>query len=534
MNTGTTTPTSILNELGKAVKMHNFYPSGHPQFDTAMGKCFEHIKHWLDDNGAIKFSITHRGFKCGSDSIGLGSKDIGDLAKKFFIRKIKELEITTRLSCDDVKELVDILRLEPKEISAAGGIEELFAARGVDGLLLNEMRYEGLKELKAKLQHQQLKISEEMTLDDENELEEIAEEENNEEEIGEQDDENEAVDESLMEMVEKIKTEDDLLKFNDLSVRIVERCAALMAVNALDEVLPAIFIFLELTNPEDRRGRDFNSMAKTQLRSLLEAPALLRRLAERVGSKDEIKREAIEQCLLIAEDTSLVINILLDDAVQAAEATVRRNLFNTLKLFKKKLLPFIEERIKSGVWYEVRQMAALLGEIGDPDNLPLLKEIYGADDVKIKKEALKSLARIPSVEAAAFLSEALGEDDASLVCQAIVSLGFLRDSSAVDNISEIALKWEPFNKTHNLQKEAIRALGNIASPASCPALTRILMRKSWFSKQYNEELRNLAAKSLGMIGDDEAYKALEKAMKNSEGTLYDTCKRAIERKDGEN
>ncbi|MFQ5480186.1 MAG: HEAT repeat domain-containing protein [Thermodesulfobacteriota bacterium] len=514
--------------------MHNFYPSGHPNFDTALGRCFTHIKHCVDEMGVIKYSINPRGFKCSSKPIGAESKEISELAKKFFIRKIKELEITSRLKAEEIKELVYILRMEPSDISAAGGIEQLFVEKGVDGLLLNEMHYEGLKKLKAKLQQQKAEESNPLFADSGQEEIEADDTEEEEEERAEADESAEARDENLMEMLAKIKTETDILKFNDLSVRINERCGALIAINSLDEVMPAAFLFMELSNRDAREDKDFVAMARTQLRSLLESASLLRHIAHRAGNKEEINREIIEQCLLTAPDKGIVINILLDDAVQAPEAIVRRNIFNTLLLFKETLIPYIEERIKSGVWYEVRQMAALLGEIGDAENLHLLEEIYSHDNVKIKKEALKSLARIPSAEAAAFLSQALMEDDTSLVSQAIVSLGFLRDSSALENITEIAAKWEPFAKSHNLQKEAIKALGNIGSPDSVPALSGILMRKSWFSRQYNDELRALAAKSLGMIGNENAYKALETAMEKSEGALYATCKSALEKKDGEN
>ncbi|MFQ5428221.1 MAG: HEAT repeat domain-containing protein [Thermodesulfobacteriota bacterium] len=529
MDSSNATPTTILNELNKAVKMHNFYPSGHPHFETALGQCYLHIKRCVDERGVIKYSINHKGFQCDSKSISADSEEIGELAKKFFLRKIKELEITTRLSSEDIKELVYVLRLEPSEISDVGGIERFFAERGVEGLLLNEMHYEGLKKLKAELQ--QRKAEEVNTLAADSGVEEIAiDEEADGKDTSQSEDDAKARDEDLMEMIEKIREEQDLLKYNDLSVRIKERSAALIAVNSMDEVMPAIFTFFELSRPGPRERKDYITMAETQLKSLLRLTPFLRHLTQRAGSKEEINRETIEQCLLIASDTAIVINLLLDDAVQAPEAIVRRNIYNTLLLFGEKLIPFIEERIRSGVWYEVRQMAALLGEIGDTSNLHLLEEIYQHDNVKIKKEALKSLARIPSVEAAAFLSKALEEEDTSLVSQAIVSLGFLRDTSALEAITAIALIWEPFAKSHNLQKEAIKALGNIGSPDSVPALSQILMRKSWFSRQDNDELRGLAAKALGMIDDEKAYKALEKAMKKTEGSLYATCKRALEKK----
>ncbi len=524
MDSNKATPVTILNELNRAVKMHNFYPSGHPHFETALGNCVKTIKSYLSTSDDIKFTISPKGFEFHSQRIGADSRDIAELAKKFFMRKIKEISITTMVNTGDIKELIEALRMEPSELSAGGGIERFFAEKGVEGLLLNEMRYEDLKKLRSEIQ-EEAKEAEVLSTDPGQEDMDIDESEGDK--IIQPEGGTDVNDETLQDMIEKIRTESDFLKFNDLSVRIRERCVALVAIKAFEDAIPALFIFLELSNSEPPRPKDFMSMADSQLKALLRSEPLLRYLAERVGRKEEISRESIQGCLLRAGDS--VINILLEDAVQAPEAIVRRNISDTLLLFKERLLPHIEESIKNGTWYEVRQIAALLGEMGDEANIHLLKKIYTHDNLKVKKEALKSLARIPSEEAALFLSGALSEEDASLVTQAIVSLGFLGDSSALEDISEIAVKWEPFANSHTMQKEAIKALGNIGSNASVKTLTRILMRKSWFGKQDNEELRELAARSLGKIGDEEAYLSLKNAMKNNEGALYATCKRVLEK-----
>ncbi len=527
MDPGKATPTTILNELSRAVKMHNFYPTGHPHFRTALAQCVGHIKDFVTETEEVKYTISPRGFEFRSKQVGADSKDISELAKKCFLRKIRELTITWRVREEEIKELVEVLRMEPGELSEAGGIERVFAERGVEGLLLNEMRYEDLKRMKAE---SQIESHEADPLAVDPGAEDLAVDETEGDKIIQPKSEGGGSDEALSDMIEKIRVERDFLRFNDLSVRIKERCSALISINALGEVVPAVLVFHELSCADSPLPKDLTGMARTQLKGLLHSEPLLRYLAGRAGDREEVNRDAIQQCLLLARDN--IIDILLDDAVQAPEATVRRNIFNTLLLFDKRLLPFITERIKRGVWYEVRQMAALLGEIGERENVRLLEEIYGHENVKVKKEALKSLARIPSRESSEILRGALAEEDTSLVTQAIVSLGCLRDASAIDAISEMALKWEPFARDHNIQKEAIKALGNIGSAASTGTLTRILMRKSWFSREDNEELRELAARSLGMIGDEEACKALKKAMKKSEGALYATCKRVLEGKDG--
>jgi len=526
MDSDKTTPTTILNELNRAVKMHNFYPSGHPHFETALSLCVEHIKGFVTETQEIKYTISPKGFEYRSEQIGAESGEISELAKKFFLRKIKELSITWRVHEDEIKTLVEVLRMEPSELSERGGIERFFAEREIEGLLLNEMRYEDLKRLKAEMQ-QETNETDSIYLDPG--LEDVAIDDSSGDEIVQPGEDAETTDVALHEMIEQIKSEKDFLKFNDLSVRIRERCSALVAINALSETIPALLVFLQISGPESTKPKDFIGIASTQLKAILRSEPLLRYIAGRAGAREEANRTEIQQCLLRAEDS--VINILLDDAVQAPEAMVRRNIFNTLLLFKERLQPFIEERMQSNVWYEVRQVATLLGETGDAANIDLLKRIYTHDNVKVKKEALKSLARIPSTEAALLLSEVLNEEDESLVTQAIVSLGFLGDTSALEPISEIALRWEPFAKGHTMQQEAIKALGNIGSSDSIATLTHILMRKSWFGKHSNEKLRVLAAKSIGKIDDEAAKVSLKKAMKNSEGALYATCKRVLDQND---
>jgi len=523
MGSGKATPTTILNELNRAVKMHNFYPSGHPHFKTALSQCVDSIRRCLSASDELKYSISPKGFEFQSQRIGADSGEIADLAKKFFLRKIKELSITSMVTEGDIQELVTALRMEPAELSSGGGAERFFAERGVEGLLLNEMRYEDLKKLKTEIE-QDSKDAEILSADSEQEY--IDNDNAEGEERIEQEKSAGTNDETLQRMIDKIRVETDFLKFNDLSVRIRERCGALIAINALEDAVPALFVFLELSNAEPPKPKDFVGIADSQLKGLLRSESLLRYLTERIGSKEEIERELIQQCILLSGDS--VINILLDKAVQAPEAAVRRNIFDTLLLFKERLLPYIEERIKSGAWYEVRQIAALLGDIGKEDNIHLLEEIYTHENIKVKKEALKSLARIPSAAAARLLNEALSEEDTSLATQAIVSIGSLGDPSAQEAIAKIAVKWTPFAKSFNMQKEAIKALGNIGGDVSVTTLTQILMRKSWFGKQDNEELRELAAKSLGKIDNEEARMSLKTAMRSSEGALYATCKRSLE------
>ena len=222
---------------------------------------------------------------------------------------------------------------------------------------------------------------------------------------------------------------------------------------------------------------------------------------------------------------------MLNALIDAQEASRRRNIFNATILFGKKILPLVHKELDNEQWYAVRQMVALLGELGDPSTINLLEYAYANEDLRVKKEVLKSLARIQGAASTAFLLRTLDEEDQALVIQAIISLGMLRDSSAVDEIGKIALKWKPFSDNQDSKREAIKALGIISDTRAIPYLTKILLKTRWFNKQVYEDARSLAANSLNMIGGEEAYKAIAKVRANSTGELYNICKRILDGKE---
>jgi HEAT repeat protein len=338
--------------------------------------------------------------------------------------------------------------------------------------------------------------------------------------------EEEAPEEGLKELFEKLSRESDLLKYTDLSIRVSEKAAALAFAKRFGEASPVLTLFMRHSSPASNLPVEVRSVALKRLDELLRDVATIKYLTFRAGAKGVEDRSDVQRLLVRAGDPA--IEELLDALIDAPEASIRRNLFNTVILFGKKILPHIEKRLATGQWYAIRQMVAILGELGDPDTQRMLEAAYGHEDIRVKKEVLKSLARFQTARSTGFLMESLEEEDPSIKIQAIISLGMRRDPAAINRLGEIALKWEPFSDSQDTQKEAIKALGIIGDQKSSSFLTKILLRKKWLGKKMNEDLRVLAANSLGMLGGAEAYEAIEKARKKSTGDLYNACKRILE------
>jgi HEAT repeat protein len=188
----------------------------------------------------------------------------------------------------------------------------------------------------------------------------------------------------------------------------------------------------------------------------------------------------------------------------------------------------VERRLGDERWFAARQMVSLLGVLGGTQSLDALETAYARAEISVKKEVLKSLARIPSERSSKILMEALKDSNRSIQGQSIISLGMLKDPDAVDVLGEIAVKRDTFSDYFELRKEAVKALGIIGDEMAVPFLTRLLFKRVWFGKKHHEEICSLAVIALGKIGGHEALEAIARAYNESAGALYSTCKRVLE------
>ncbi|MBI2400986.1 MAG: HEAT repeat domain-containing protein [Deltaproteobacteria bacterium] len=515
----------ILIELAKAVKMHNFYPEGHPQLDAALTKSYLQLKKCIELQGELKWRLDQKGFYDGKTQIAPGNAEGAALAKRLFFRKVKELTFTSTVSMHDLRVLLSIIKAEPEEVAAKGGVEAMFATLDVEGILLNELHYEDLKRLKSEIQRQK-EEEEERAAQEARKPEEQsgASSTAQEEEPGEKPEE-ERDETSLEEFLRRANKENDLLKYNDLAIRIKEKLDPLLAEKDIEKVYPALMTFYAHAVPSSGKTEGIRATALEKLKSLLNRDVLAY-LALKAGAKENQQRGATQSILVYSGDPGA--EALLDAIIEAPEAATRRHLFNALVRFGSRLRPLAEARLNHPAWFVCRQMVSLLGDVGGQEAIPALEGAYTHEEPRVKKEVMKSLVKIGTPRAATFLIEKLREEDPSLMAQAIISLGMLKDPASIEPLAEIASKRENFSDLMESQKEAVKALGIIGNSRAVPHLEKILFRKVWFGKKANDELRLLAALSLGMIGTPEALKAVREASSRAAGELQTACKRVLD------
>jgi len=514
--------TNILIELNKAVKTLNFYPEGHPNLDSVIKNFHSMLLNETAQRGPFTWNTDKKGISVANVQVAPGNAVVAGLAKSFFYRKIRAITITPDVSIEDIKTFAKILAEDAEDVFAKGGVERILAKNDVKGILLNEMSYKDLADLKEKIEEEEKNKEEEK----EEETEELAgenvrEEEASPEEAGEE------KNETLEALVEKMEKETDAIFYNDIASRVCENLDGLYAEKNIDRAIPALIVFGKQTFPAFAADNNIRKRAGECLSKFLTEEALTR-IVKRIGNKEEPLRPALAQLIIMSGDTGA--SLMINELVETSDGQARRIFFNMLVRLGEKIRPLVEAKVLDTRWSAIRQMVALLGAIGDARSIPALEAAYSHADVHVKKEVLKSFALIHSPRATELLLSALKEKngDKGLMGQAIISLGVLKEVSAVDTIGEIALRKDAFSDDTDLQREAIKALGMIRDDRSVQYLKKILFRKAWFGKDTNEELRTLAALSLGKVDSPEAKNALDEVCRDSSGKLYNACKRIHE------
>ncbi len=551
----------ILMELNKSVKALHFYPEGHPNLDGTVERLYSILTDVLSVKDNIEWSVDKTGFREKNKPIAQTKNWTASLAKEFFIRHIKKITLTRDITMDSLKTFLSIFKQEPGNLLQKGGVGKQLSEQGVPGIALEDVLYGEFQKLTEDIRDMAGKEEEAgegkgKAEEGKEGLEEAEEGGKGEEksttgikdESGEAGQESETRDktylletesldsilQNLDELKETEKTLYELLKdleeerdsdnYFRLANEIRDKINQSEDEKKLDDILNTLEVFLIHSTSEGNKPKVIAAIAHDNLKELLTRDTTIY-LISRLCQRQEAKRHAIQKILLRTGEKG--INLLLDAFPDAKETHARRHLYNTLLLFGEAVREEVERRIDDERWFIVRQMVALLGEIGNPKSIKALKKAFIKPEPRVKQEVIKSLGRIPSKESSAILFRILKNSDISLVLNAITSLGILRDQSAIEFLGEIALQRDTFSENIDLRKEAIKALGLIGDEKAIPIFTELLTKKVWFGKRGNEEIRAQTVISLGRIGGETAYKTIENIAKTASGIVHHACEKTL-------
>jgi len=216
------------------------------------------------------------------------------------------------------------------------------------------------------------------------------------------------------------------------------------------------------------------------------------------------KNKKNEACQVFAGFGSIVINKLLDGLKKSSDSKARISIIHIIEEIGPVAIPAIKASIDMNApWYYLRNMAYVLGRIGNEKSIDILKPLLLHKEKRVSKEAFKSVYQTGGNMRGSLLLSVLPHVDKELRINIIEMLGKIKCAEAVTDL-QFMLKSKAGTMAKNdqisLQEEICNALGAIGSTEAIKILSEIAESKSILGMgAYSKEVKYAAERALAYI-----------------------------------
>jgi len=207
--------------------------------------------------------------------------------------------------------------------------------------------------------------------------------------------------------------------------------------------------------------------------------------------------------LILAGFSDIIINKLLNSLQDTSDSKERISIIHVIEEIGQRAIPTIKERITvNAPWYFLRNLAYILGRIGNETSVDLLRPLLLHKDKRVCKEAFKSIGQIGGNKKGSLVLSVLSQADQELRINIIEMLGKIRCTEAVPKLLDMLKNKSSMAKDDqiSLQEKICNALGSIGSNEAIKALSEIAESKSFLGiRSHPDEVRHAAKRALTSI-----------------------------------
>lgn len=515
-----------LRSLGIIIKTVRLYPAGHPARLRAIAQGIEYFTAALAGHDMLLLEVRKDHFEQQGQPVAADNPALKGLARHLFLRKVQSLAILPEIGEEELEQFADCLAVDAEEISRRGGFDPLLATSGITNIWINET---DLSQILSSREDKQARLDAEST----QKTAESAAAENPEaaDQSGQSVMINRLHDESQVQTPEKLLA---LMKqeSSDDNYRLLVR-KLMDAISLLDHNLEfARLCKILLALGDNCRNPRLSEVRRDACRNALEIlleDHLLQQLSavmcRPATTRDNMKR--LQHLFMLTGERAA--DILAQRLAEEAEAHARKILAQTLVRMESAALPAMHRLLSDARWYVIRNALVIIGEIRDPSRVPQLGGFLGHDDVRVRREAVRTLARIGTPEAVEVLLSTMEKrkSDSDLQMQALLFLGALKQRAALPHLLRFVTSADPLLRRAALTRGAVKALGEIGAEEAVAPLAMLMNRRKLLYKRRFQEIQEAAALALARIGTPEARSALSIAARQGTGRLAQTATRAL-------
>lgn len=207
----------------------------------------------------------------------------------------------------------------------------------------------------------------------------------------------------------------------------------------------------------------------------------------------------------------------------------RRTLIDALTFLGSKDITTLAKGLKDDRWYVVRNIIYILRRIGDKKAVEYLTKAVKHNDIRVRKEVLKSLGDLGGPAVVPTIRDCLNDPDTSVSIFAVRALGTVGSDVAKRVLMEKILDKKFIDKDFSEKKEYFESLSRWKDNDTFEFLLRIARKKTLFKRAKNDEIRACSAHALGMMDNKDALSVLYKLRDSKNKFLSEYAYAAVKR-----
>jgi HEAT repeat protein len=520
MQVTTTSPQVLLEALGnvsRALRAWQFYPAGHPSRKMSIIQAHLSLLRALDGND-LSLRCGRTGFSLpDGEALPDGMRVTASLSFELFARRAQTITFLGDLFQEDLLDFIRIVSLAPDDVQQAGGLEKIMQEHGIRTIWANEFDLTVILGKRYEIESRGVLPA---GLD---EIEEAGPElPATRESIPPPEDTD--PEQALHTLLSRLGTIVDEDLYPMLARQGVACCDTLITRHEPALVLPCAELFARHA-ADPGRGKRIRAAACLGLEKLAGRDEFLTFVMESLGAADVVS----SQCALavLAAGGQTAVRRAVDKMAATENPAVRKKLTLLLVRLGKSAVAPILSILDDSRWYIVKNLTAILGEIGSREAVPDLERCLWHSDGRVAKEAIRSLAKIGGQQAEEAVIAVLLGTDSALWPQAIASLGGMKSGKGLDVLLQIVCDDDRYLQNLALKCDALAAIAVIGDRQATPHLIHLLESRHLISRNRWILFKIAIASCLARLGDHRALAALRKKARGS-GELARACTEALD------
>ena len=333
-------------------------------------------------------------------------------------------------------------------------------------------------------------------------------------------------------VVNAMRAETDYQTFENEVDSVVAMAEMYMKAGRVEEASEIIEVLNEVTAEGSGKGDELVKHASEALENLMGPEGMIDAEALLLEEDDEKRVKTIRTLAGLGPEA---LAPLVDMIKDRGQIELRDRALAAIQAAGEPgIKALLGELEKENPWYIYRNVLNVVADLKLTEGLPQVTEMVSSPDERIRREAVRSLARIGSRESVTSVMNAANDQSIAVRKTAVRVLGMFGDASVATYLLDIINGQGMRGKEEDqgVVEAACLALGDLHDNAYVPQLSELLSKSGLFKKGRPDEIRAAACLALGSIGDQSVMPVLERAAKDQSQMVRASAERAIRRLKG--